>query len=187
MTNPTSTNEALRIALTPFAALLEQVESRDLTDRANVTCQVSLSDIRRAHEVLSLAQVAPATLKAVEPSGETMAQREAVCAAWHALPDGLRKDARLTSLYHALGGPVMEAPGDAVTLGEGVGEEVAYQQLIDGKWVECSYFVAYGWGNIISPNCRPLYATPQGDAPKHHQVNSSESAGNIGATDRGQA
>lgn len=43
-------------------------------------------------------------------SGETLQQREEVCAAWHALPDDLRKDARLTRLYHALGGPHMEEP-----------------------------------------------------------------------------
>ncbi len=36
----------------------------------------------------------------------------------------------------------------------------AYQQLIDGKWVGRSYFVAYGWSDTISPNCRALYAEP---------------------------
>jgi hypothetical protein len=47
-------------------------------------------------------------------SGETDAQREEVCAAWHALPDDLRKDPRLTRLYHALGGPRMDDPAEAV-------------------------------------------------------------------------
>lgn len=41
------------------------------------------------------------------------AQREAVCEAWHALPDELRKDERLTRLYHALGGPHMHEPDSA--------------------------------------------------------------------------
>jgi hypothetical protein len=49
------------------------------------------------------------------PSGETMQQREEVCAAWHALPDDLRKDERLTRLYHALGGPRMEEPSEAAS------------------------------------------------------------------------
>jgi hypothetical protein len=48
-----------------------------------------------------------------EPSGETMAQREEVCAAWADLPDELRKDPRLTRLYHALGGPRMDDPTEA--------------------------------------------------------------------------
>lgn len=50
-------------------------------------------------------------------SGETMEQREEVCAAWHALPDELRKDPRLTRLYHALGGPRMDDPAEADTCG----------------------------------------------------------------------
>jgi hypothetical protein len=54
---------------------------------------------------------------APEPSGETMAQREEVCAAWHALPDELRKDQRLTRLYHALGGPRMDDPAEVDTSG----------------------------------------------------------------------
>lgn len=48
-----------------------------------------------------------------ELSGETIQQREEVCDAWHALPDDLRKDPRLTRLYHALGGPRMDDPAEA--------------------------------------------------------------------------
>jgi len=48
-----------------------------------------------------------------ELSGETIEQREEVCAAWADLPDCLRKDRRLTRLYHALGGPRMHDPADA--------------------------------------------------------------------------
>ena len=45
-------------------------------------------------------------------------------------------------------------------------QPVAYQQLVNGKWIECSYFVAFGWGEEISPNCRALYAQPpQTQAP----------------------
>lgn len=55
-------------------------------------------------------QIAAAKAERAEPSGETLAQREAVCEAWHALPDELRKDERLTRLYHALGGPHMHEP-----------------------------------------------------------------------------
>lgn len=47
-------------------------------------------------------------------SGETIQQRDAVCEAWAALPDDLRKDQRLTRLYHALGGPRMDMPSEAV-------------------------------------------------------------------------
>jgi hypothetical protein len=46
-------------------------------------------------------------------SGETLQQRDAVCAAWHALPDELRRDPRLSQLYHALGGPSMESIAEA--------------------------------------------------------------------------
>lgn len=42
-------------------------------------------------------------------------------------------------------------------------EAVAYQQLINGKWVECSYFVAFGFGDKMAEGCRALYARP---APK---------------------
>lgn len=41
----------------------------------------------------------------------------------------------------------------------------AYQQLKDGKWVECSEFVAKGWGDGLSEGCRALYATPPEPAP----------------------
>lgn len=44
-------------------------------------------------------------------------------------------------------------------------QPVAYQRLVDGKWVECSYFVAYGWSDTISPNCRALYAAPPPPPP----------------------
>ena len=37
---------------------------------------------------------------------------------------------------------------------------VAWQQIKDGKWVECSEFVAKGWSNEVSEGCRPLYASP---------------------------
>lgn len=40
------------------------------------------------------------------------------------------------------------APGAAVA---------AYQQFVDGKWQECSEFVAKGWGEIAN-GCRALYA-----------------------------
>jgi len=43
----------LRVSLRPFAALLEQVASRDLVDEANVLCQVSVTDMRRAHDALT--------------------------------------------------------------------------------------------------------------------------------------
>jgi hypothetical protein len=36
----------------------------------------------------------------------------------------------------------------------------AYQMLVDGKWRECSYFVARGFDGKLSPNCRALYAAP---------------------------
>ena len=39
-------------------------------------------------------------------------------------------------------------------------EPVAWQQLKDGKWIECSEFVAKGWDGTIDPECRPLYAAP---------------------------
>lgn len=48
------------------------------------------------------------------PSGETVLQREEVCAAWCALPDDLRKDERMTRLYHALGGPRMDDPASTI-------------------------------------------------------------------------
>jgi hypothetical protein len=35
---------------------------------------------------------------------------------------------------------------------------VAYQRLDNGKWVECSYFVACGFDGKMSRNCRALYA-----------------------------
>lgn len=41
-------------------------------------------------------------------------------------------------------------------------EPAAYQQrLMDGRWVECSHFVAFGWGDKIDKECRALYAAPQ--------------------------
>lgn len=39
-------------------------------------------------------------------------------------------------------------------------EPVAYQIHKDGKWVECSEFVAKGWGNTVSDGCRALYLRP---------------------------
>lgn len=39
-------------------------------------------------------------------------------------------------------------------------EVVAYQQFKDGKWVECSAFVAKGWESEISEGCRALYLHP---------------------------
>jgi hypothetical protein len=39
----------------------------------------------------------------------------------------------------------------------------AFQQLKDGKWVECSHFVAFGWGNVMDDECRALYAFPPRD------------------------
>lgn len=53
-----------------------------------------------------------AALSQPELSGETIEQREEVCEAWHALPDELRRDPRLTALYRALGGPRMDAPSE---------------------------------------------------------------------------
>lgn len=41
---------------------------------------------------------------------ETIEQREEVCAAWHELPDELRRDPRMTRLYRALGGVRMDEP-----------------------------------------------------------------------------
>lgn len=52
------------------------------------------------------------------PSGETLAQREEVHRAWCSLPDDLRKDARLTRLYHALGGPRMDMPTEALPVAD---------------------------------------------------------------------
>jgi hypothetical protein len=72
-----------------------------------MTRRTNLSDVRG---LLRPDQVLP---REPEPSGETMEQREEVCAAWHALPDELRKDPRLTRLYHALGGPRMDDPTEA--------------------------------------------------------------------------
>lgn len=37
-------------------------------------------------------------------------------------------------------------------------EPVGYQQLKDGKWVECSHFVAFGWSDRLDKDCRPIYA-----------------------------
>lgn len=37
-------------------------------------------------------------------------------------------------------------------------EPVAYQTLTAGKWVECSEFVAKGWGDTLADGCRALYA-----------------------------
>jgi len=39
-------------------------------------------------------------------------------------------------------------------------EPVAYQTLTAGKWVECSEFVAKGWGDTLADGCRALYAAP---------------------------
>ncbi|MCL8382120.1 hypothetical protein [Xanthobacter aminoxidans] len=44
-------------------------------------------------------------------------------------------------------------------------EPVAYQQFKDGKWVECSEFVAKGWGDKIDEGCRGLYTRPAPPAP----------------------
>jgi len=55
-------------------------------------------------------------------------QREEVCAAWHALPDQLRQDQRLTRLYYALGGTRMDDPAEADTSGappSGLTEQLA--------------------------------------------------------------
>jgi hypothetical protein len=60
-----------------------------------------------------------------------MAQREELCAAWHALPDELRKDLRLTRLYHALGGPRMEEPAEAVAPVEAPRSRDAAYDMID--------------------------------------------------------
>ena len=43
---------------------------------------------------------------------------------------------------------------------EPVARPDAYQHLIDGKWVECSEFVAKGWSNELSPGTRALYTHP---------------------------
>jgi hypothetical protein len=48
-----ATDSGLVAALQPFAALLEQVAARDLVDDANVTCQVSVGDIRLAHAAVA--------------------------------------------------------------------------------------------------------------------------------------
>lgn len=37
---------------------------------------------------------------------------------------------------------------------------VAYQQFKNGKWQECSEFVAKGWSDELSEGCRALYAAP---------------------------
>lgn len=39
-------------------------------------------------------------------------------------------------------------------------QPVGYQQLKDGKWVECSHFVAFGWSDRLDKDCRPIYASP---------------------------
>lgn len=52
------------------------------------------------------------------------------------------------------------APVPASELEPQEAEPVAYQTLTDGKWVECSEFVAKGWSNEVSEGCRPLYAVP---------------------------
>jgi hypothetical protein len=49
-------------------------------------------------------------------------------------------------------------------------ESVAYQQLVDGKWIECSYFVAFGWGKEISPNCRALYTHPTPTTARYEYI-----------------
>ena len=56
-------------------------------------------------------------------SGETLTQREQVCAAWHELPDDLRKDQRLTRLYQALGGPRMDSPVAAIAASKDAAQE----------------------------------------------------------------
>lgn len=40
-------------------------------------------------------------------------------------------------------------------------EPVAYQRLKDGKWEQCTEFVAKGWGDTLAAGCRALYAATQ--------------------------
>lgn len=62
------------------------------------------------------------------------------------------------------------------------GEPVAWQHLVDGKWKECSEFVAKGWGNEPAPGTRPLYLHPSDgvkcnpDACKDHIEHFSKEA-----------
>lgn len=45
-------------ALRPFAALLNDAAARGLTDSANIDCQVSMRDVRRAHDALAAHEAA---------------------------------------------------------------------------------------------------------------------------------
>ena len=64
------------------------------------------------------------------------AQRDEVCAAWHALPDDLRQDQRLTRLYHALGGPHMEEPTDAALQRTALGWQQR-AEIAERNWRRC--------------------------------------------------
>ncbi len=66
-------------------------------------------------------------------SGETLTQREEVCAAWADLPDDLRKDERLTRLYRALGGPRMDDPTEADSAQQPLTSSNDQQENSDGR------------------------------------------------------
>lgn len=103
----------------------EDLETKDCDDREAMAIWVQagmppymLSKPGTNHGLLRFLKLARERGTA-EPSGETMGQREEVCAAWEALPDDLRKDPRLTRLYHALGGPRMDDPSEADRVKDG--------------------------------------------------------------------
>lgn len=101
----------------------------------------NLSQAKLVHkDVLPWPSYEPREAALTEPSGETLAQREEVCAAWAALPDDLRKDPRLTPLYRALGGPRMDMPSESerelrgaqeVKAGEDARDAARYRWLRD--------------------------------------------------------
>lgn len=60
-------------------------------------------------------------------------------------------------------GKVFPDEGNNVPVSENTApapEPVAFQTLTAGKWVECSEFVAKGWGDTLADGCRALYAAP---------------------------
>lgn len=87
---------------------------------------VAVSVIRARHECghscdpWKLVEAIRAAKEPTDPAGvptidgqsaETEAQREEVCAAWHALPDELRLDPRMSDLYRALSGAAKRTAG----------------------------------------------------------------------------
>lgn len=67
----------------------------------------------------------------------------------------------------------------------GGGEAVAYQTFKDGKWVECSEFVAKGWGDKIADGCRALYTSPPAPADNAGLVARLEGLGRTIAENEG--